>query len=61
MIDERLEKEILKRNASISLSLYEVLGVRAGEMAKEAKRLQVSFTQSAQETMTILSMEEGEE
>ncbi len=61
MIDERLEKEILKRNASISLSLYEVLGVRAGEMAKEAKRLQVSFAQSAKETMAILSGEEGEE
>ncbi len=61
MNNERFEKEIIERNAAISVSLYEVLGIRARDFADEAKRLQASFEQSYDDIKRILSLEkEGE-
>ena len=61
MNNERFEKEILSRNAAISVSLYEILGIRARDFASEAKKLQSSFEQSREEIMTILgTKKEGE-
>lgn len=61
MNNGRFEKEIIERNAAISVSLYEVLGVRARDFADEAKRLQTSFEQTRDDIKMILSSEkEGE-
>lgn len=61
MNNERFEKEILERNSAISVSLYEILGVRARDMAEEAKRLQSSFEKTCEETKAILASDkEGE-
>ncbi len=61
MNNERFEKEIIERNAAISVSLYEVLGIRARDFADEAKRLQASFERSYDDIKRILSLEkEGE-
>ncbi len=61
MNNERFEKEIIERNAAISVSLYEVLGIRARDFADEAKRLQTSFERSYDDIKRILSLEkEGE-
>ncbi len=57
MNNERFEKEILERNAAISVCLYEVLGIRARDLADEAKKLQVSFEQSRDDIKMILSLE----
>ncbi len=61
MNNGRFEKEIIERNAAISVSLYEVLGIRARDFADEAKRLQSSFERSYDDIKRILSLEkEGE-
>ena len=61
MNNGRFEKEIIERNAAISVSLYEVLGVRARDFADEAKRLQTSFEQTRDDIKMILPSEkEGE-
>ena len=61
MNNGRFEKETIERNAAISVSLYEVLGIRARDFADEAKRLQTSFEQTRDDIKMILSSEkEGE-
>ncbi len=60
MNNERFEKEILARNSAISVSLYEVLGIRARDMAEEAKRLQSSFEESCADAKAALASKEGE-
>lgn len=61
MNNGRFEKEIIERNAAISVSLYEVLGVRARDFADEAKKLQTSFEQTRDDIKMILPSEkEGE-
>ncbi len=57
MNNERFEKEILERNVAISACLYEVLGVRARDLADEATKLQASFEQSRDDIKMILSLE----
>lgn len=61
MNNGRFEKEIIERNAAISVSLYEVLGIRARDFADEAKRLQASFEQTRDDIKMILSSEKGGE
>lgn len=61
MNNGRFEKEIIERNAAISVSLYEVLGIRARDFADEAKKLQTSFEQTRDDIKMILPSEkEGE-
>lgn len=57
MNNERFEKEILERNAAISVSLYEILGLRARDLADEAKNLRASFEQTRDDIKMILSSE----
>ena len=57
MNNERFEKEILERNAAISVSLYEILGIRARDLADEARSLQASFEQTRDDIKMILSTE----
>ncbi len=58
MNNRRFEQDILNRNASITLSLYEVLGIRAKDLAAQGKTLQASFDESKKETVELLSSDE---
>lgn len=55
MSEGRFEQEILNRNTAVALSLYEVLGIRARDLAIQGKALQAAFEDSKKEVEELLS------